>query len=141
MKKSVCVILFLLVSFASAGAGNKGILPPEIPLYQPAVWNAPQKTMNMEKPCITVETQKSTSISADKVLAFYRKKMKQLGWRIIGPAGGSTSWTLSCYKGTSACLIYFTANKDYATDAPADPLGARIKIEYWKDCPKILQQN
>lgn len=69
-------------------------------------------------------------VEPQKVADFYINKMRSKGWKVQGPAGGSTCMGLYITKGDRKVSISIYNTTWFGTEAPVDPRGTMLMISY-----------
>ena len=136
MKRALLIWLTLLLVSSVAWAG----LDFGIPLYSGCKWKAARNVKEEGLPATLLESQFFKGAKGGDLADYYVAELKKRGWKVVGPAGGTTSWTVTGTRQNKACRVYFTANQDYATDSPPNPRGAHFKIYHFNSIPDSMKE-
>lgn len=126
----VTTILLLLLMSIPALAGPRD----EVPLYPGLKWSqAIRRTSPLDgKTKMWVRTTaRSTELAGqgEKVMTFYTDYLESHGWT-GAPAGGAGNWVMEFSRGDDTVRIWMWTSATGGTDAPADPKGPMLGIEW-----------
>lgn len=122
--------LLLLLLATPVLAGPKD----EVPLYPGLRWSpAARATSPLDgKTRMWVRTTARTPDlegQGSKVLAFYTDYLESHGWT-GAPQGGTDNWVMEMSRGDKTVRIWMWTSANGASDAPADPRGPMLGLEW-----------